>query len=374
MKITNIDAPEHLADKVRHLRIQDFILDFIQPIEREYHGHFSHIYLSQGSHLYHRKKKLPVSPIWKFMEVGYENIAVLLHTIPIYLRDSRPEIRDENSIIDLLGAYYSNRGGESPYIELYLKPIDDSANNENEYIWLFTKVLIHELAHAALDIFNQEDGTNITEKVFYHTEFGKWREESMANAVALRIIKEYGDNDFYDYAKLFMTKQDPEYALGVLMEDIGFWDFMSVYNPKKRGVDSTLQQEWLKYVKGKPDWEGLHKWNDLLFSKTVYLFENKYYTREEELVYDIVNKVVSDFESKNGKKMSYSEFSSIFPYIKTGVEMSYEPSDKVKEDSRYRVQIQLDDANYSLFYSWNQKSLHEFISNTKINILEYQNY
>lgn len=39
------------------------------------------------------------------MEEGYENVAVLLHTIHIYLRDSRPEIRDENSIIDLMGAY-----------------------------------------------------------------------------------------------------------------------------------------------------------------------------------------------------------------------------------------------------------------------------
>ena len=375
MKIVNIDAPKHLAKKVGYFNIPEFVLEVVRPLENDYYSHLSHHQLYRDSHLYHHKKTLPLSPIRKFEEVGYENVAVLLHTIPIYLRDSRPtEIRDENSIIDLLGAYYSNRGGDSPYIELYLKAIDDSTNNDNEFKWLFAKVLIHELAHSALDIFNQEDRTNITEKVFYNTEFGKWREESMANAVTLRIIKEYGRKRFYRYTKEFMLSQPPEYALGVLMEDFGYWDFRSVYNPKKRGVNYTLQQEWLKYAKGNPDWSGLEKWNDLLFSKIVYLFEGNYYTSEEKLVYDIVNKVVSDFESKNGRKMSCREFCSIFPYIKTGAEMSYEPSNKVKEDSRYRVQIQLDGGNYSLYYFWNNESLHKFIANTKIDLVEYQNY
>ena len=86
---------------------------------------------------------------------GYENIATLAHTIPIYLRHSKPEKKDDNSIIDLLGAYYSNRHGDTPYIELYLKGIDDATNGNDEHFkWLFVKVLIHELAHAALDIFN----------------------------------------------------------------------------------------------------------------------------------------------------------------------------------------------------------------------------
>lgn len=374
MKITNIDAPKQLVDKVLHLRIQDFILDVIRPLEQNYYGHFFDIHLSHGSHLYHHNKKLPLSPIRKFMEAGYENVAVLIHTIPIYLRDSRPEICDENSIIDLLGAYYSNRGCDSPYIELYLKAIDNSVNKDNEFKWLFTKVLIHELAHAALDIFNQEHNGRIREKVVYSTPFGKWREESMANAVALRIIKEYGDNDFYDYAKQFMTyHQNREYALGVLMEDFDYCDFRSVFDSKRRGVDSTLQQEWLNYVKGKHDWEGLHKWNDLLHSDTVYLFEGNYYTREEELVYDIVNKILSNYEEKNGRKMSFSVFSSIFPYIKTGAEMSYEPAKKVKNDSRYKTRIILEDGDYKLYYWWDDETIKQFVKKANIKLTKYKN-
>lgn len=374
MKIVNLNAPEPLAEKVANLKIPEFIIEVVRPLDREFYNHFSRHQIVCGVHSHNKNITLPLSPIWKFELGRYENIAVLIHTIPIYLRDSKPEeIRDEDSIIDLLGAYYSNRRGDSPYIELYLKAIDGSTNNDdNLFKWLFTKVLIHELAHAAFDIFNLEH-TPQSEKVFYHTEFGKWREESMANAVALRIIKDYGNKDFYDYAKQFMQSQPAEYALGVLMEDFDCLDFRRVFVTKERGVDYNLQQEWLNYVKGTPDWEGLKKWNELLASRCVYIFEGEYYTSEKELVYDIVKKVLSDYENKNGVKMSFDTFSSLFPYIKTGAEMSYEPTQKVVGDSRYE-EFELADGNYSLYNFWDYNSLHKFIEKLNVNIIEYENY
>ena len=163
-------------------------------------------------------------------------------------------------------------------------------------------------------------------------------------------------------------------ALGVLMEDFGYRDFRSVFRTKANGVNSDLQKEWLNYVKNNPDWDGLHNWNDLLDSDYVYSFKGKYYTSEKELVYDIVNKVLSDYETKNGTKMSYSQFSSLFPYIKTGAEMSYEPADKVKDDSRYKSKIELIDSDYYLYSGWDNKSLHKFIDNLDVDIIEYQNY
>lgn len=266
MKIVNIDAPENLTEKVVRLSIPEFISEVVRPLEEDFYD-CSHHQIIRGVHSYDINTPLPLSPIWKFERGRYENIAALLHAIPIYFRDSRPDIiRDDNSIIDPLGAYYSNRKGDSPYIELYLTAIDSSAGNDDKhFIWLFTQVLIHELAHAALDIFNLED-TPQSEKVFYHTEFGRWREESMANAVALQIIKDCDNKDFYDYTKQFMQSQPAEYALGVLMENFGYRDFRSVFDSKEQGVDSNLQQEWLNYVKGTPDWEGLQKWNELLRS------------------------------------------------------------------------------------------------------------
>ena len=380
MKIVNLDAPRHLAEKVVELKIRNFIIEIVQHLEkdyfRDYYVRFVLHEIIYGVHSSHNTT-LPLSPIWKFKEPEYENIATLIHTIPIYLRDSKPEeIRDENSIIDLLGAYYSNRKGDSPYIELFLSAIDNSINNdENHFKWLFTKVLIHELAHAALDIFNLERNNGVIEKIHYFSEFGRWREESMANAMTLKIIRDYGNKDFYDYATLFMQSQPAEYALGVLMEDFGYWDFRSVFASKERGVDSNLQQKWLNYVKGTPDWDGLNKWNDMLYSNYVYVFEGKYYTSEQELVYDIVEKVLSDYEHQNGGKMPFAKFSTIFPYIRTGVEMSYEPAQKVVGDRRYKKEFELADGNYSLYCCyWDNESLHKFMNKLNVNIIEYKNY
>ena len=382
MKIVNLDAPRHLAEKVVELKIRNFIIEIVQHLERDYfrdcYVRFVHHEIICGVHSSHNTT-LPLSPIWKFEHTGYENIATLIHTIPIYLRDSKPEeIRDENSIIDLLGAYYSNRNGDSPYIELFLSAIDNSINNdENHFKWLFTKVLIHELAHAALDIFNLEGNNSVIEKIHYFSEFGRWREESMANAVTLKIIRDYGHKAFYYYAKLFMQSQPAEYALGVLMEDVRYLDFISVFNPKELGVDSNLQQKWLNYVKGTPDWDGLKKWNYMLHRKYVYVFEGKYYPSEQELVYDIVEKVLSDYEHQNGGKMPFAKFSAIFPYINiTDTNMAYEPAQKVVGDSDYKKEFELDDGNYSLYRYWDNESLHNFIDMNKlnVNIIEYKNY
>ena len=277
MKIVNIDAPQKIVEKVQGLMIPRFILDVIKPLEEKYYTVLAGIQMIHPSKCYVSSKvSLPTFPIRMFWEktIGYENIATLIHTIPIYLRVDNTK-SDETGIIELLGAYYpivpnnTNIKRESPYIELFLTPINDAANgNDTHFKWLFTKVLLHELAHAALDIYNIEGFQNVTEQVSYMTPFGKWREESMANAVALNIIHIYGRKKFYRYAKDFiLTKQPGEYKLGALLEEeFEHWDFYSVISGKIHGVDSVLQQEWLTYVKGTPTAKGLKAWNEKLTS------------------------------------------------------------------------------------------------------------
>lgn len=264
MKIVNIDATETVSEKV--WGFQHFILEVLSSLNSEIVHNNHHQVISQ----YHGQTvpKLPLSPIRKFYEDGYENIVNLVHTIPVYLRESRPKSwNEEEDIVDPLGAYSPNRKNDSPYIEMYADSIYSCANNnEEEFKWLFTKVLVHELAHAALDIFNNAHCHQAREKVFYCTEFGKWREESMANAVTLRIIKDFGNERFYNYAKQFMLSQPAEYALGVLMDKFDYWDFRSVMDGKRDGVHAGLQQEWLYYAKGNPSWKGLKLWNKVLTS------------------------------------------------------------------------------------------------------------
>ena len=365
IKLVNIDAPTHLSEKVVNSGIPEFVMDVVRPLERGLYNRFI-----GEAHEPHKKDWKHFLDIIMDLEGQYENIVNLLHSMPVCLRESksladRDENRDKDSIIDLLGAYCPNQNYDNPHIELYLTDIDDSTkNNEEHFKWLFTKVLFHELAHAALDIYMLNRNRQQAERVSYKTEFGRWREESMANAVALRIIKDFGNKDFYDYAKNYMQTQPKEYALGVLMEDFGYWDFRSVFQSKEKGVDSTLQQEWLKYVKGTPDWEGMKKWNELLISQYFYTFEGKYYSSEEVLVFDIVNKVLSDYENKNGNKMSFNTFSSLFPHI--DVAKSY--------DYSHKKELKLADGNYYLSCFWDYRSLHVSVDLNNYSVNEYKNY
>lgn len=282
MKIINIDAEKKHAQLIVDKDIPVFVMSFSKSLEHVFYHDFLDY---QNIDIQH----FTPSPVRKFENGKYENIAVLLHSIPIYLRDddTRPihyqEQYEEIRIVDPLGAYISRGAYKTPYIELYLTKIyraakkfyeiytrnewfDRNPTVEEGFKMLLTKVLFHELAHAALDIFNLEVPPS-SDKLSSCSEFRKWREESMANAVALRIIKDKrirgNSNDkIYNYVKTFMLEMQPdEYALGVLMEDFDADDFNSVFEAKIKGVDPMLQQQWLDYAQGSPDWSGLKAWN-----------------------------------------------------------------------------------------------------------------
>lgn len=282
MKIINIDAEKKHAQLIVDKDIPVFVMSFSKSLEHVFYHDFLDY---QNIDIQH----FTPSPVRKFENGKYENIAVLLHSIPIYLRDddTRPihyqEQYEEIRIVDPLGAYISRGAYKTPYIELYLTKIyraakkfyeiytrnewfDRNPTVEEGFKMLLTKVLFHELAHAALDIFNLEVPPS-SDKLSSCSEFRKWREESMANAVALRIIKDKrirgNSNDkIYNYVKTFMLEMQPDgYALGVLMEDFDADDFNSVFEAKIKGVDPMLQQQWLDYAQGSPDWSGLKAWN-----------------------------------------------------------------------------------------------------------------
>ena len=416
MKIDNIDAPEQLAK------------EFLEEVPRLVYETVRHLEVRQGHYypeIFKQKsyKTLPTFPVRMFKEPGSDNIASLLHTIPIYLRDKKldkfifedykewiekekkkfedkkRQLEDQKNNdnadainkeidrvnkqmdevislrIDPLGVYYPNPTGKNPYIELFLSEIKVAVKgNKEHFIWLSTKVLIHELAHAAMDIHNCERTCAKDEKVKYCEPFGRWREESMANAVALNIIKEGGSKAFYEYAKDFISSQSSEYALGAKMEDIGYRDFRSVFEPKVNGVNQVLQNEWLTYVRNSPNWKGLQRWNVLLDTNFVYSFNNKYFRNESELVYDVVKYVLNEYESKNGHKMSFVEFQSIFPnIINTGFN-AYELSSKVSSDTNYPYHFSLSDGEYSIYCIFTEQTAAEFVKNTGCKIDRVYNY
>lgn len=383
MKIVNIDAKQEDLKKINFEDLFSFIYDVVRPLEKELFKLQLHRTSLPLLLYFPSLKSLPHAPVRTFLYAGYANVANLLHTIPIYLRDERSEAKCEDEgedKIDLLGAYYPNTKEDNPYIELFIAPILDCVKgNKQKLKWLFTKVLIHELAHAALDLNNIEDCRFTHNKISYYTDFGKWREESMANAIALRIIKEYGDTDFYKYAKSFMLSQPPEYALGVLMEDFDDKDFRSLICNKEKGVHNDFQKQWLEYVQNgkKPTLARLKWWNEILMSRYVFIFNGKYYTEEFDLVVDIIINVLNKFKTAHGRKMKINEFEGIFPNIKIYRRNAYEPSSKVKNDDYYKFFAKISNINYSLhrsWSSWDNKKIHDFVSKSGCNFKEYKNY
>lgn len=186
----------------------------------------------------------PISrPIHKVLDAELVNICDFLHTIQIQLHE-----RNHEKEGDLLGKYCPDPNGKQPHIELYVMDIWDEVKSDIEFQWLFTKVLIHELAHATMDIYNIIPLEGKQEQVKYSTPFGRWREESTANAATLHIIEQYGDSDFTEFAKNYMLSQHDEYALGVYMKPFVDIDFYSYITSKVDGVDQNLQKQWLKYV------------------------------------------------------------------------------------------------------------------------------
>ena len=276
MNVVNIDAYSfenrwmnmNLKDASKgKLQFIEYVLDVVQPIERTYYRYRADDYLSFLHPVCEPKVSLPLAPVYRLESFYYENVAMYLHTIPIYLREEEPSVKPDDGIIDSLGAYYLGRNGKSPYIELYMKAIkQNSKGNDVLFKWLYTTVLLHELAHAALDVFNTDHGLcDIRHANLYYSEFGRWWEEAMANAMALKIIKQYGDPELYAYAKTFMQSQPAEYALGVLMEDFTNEEFSNVIIAKIQGVEEERQTRWLQYAKNKPSAKGLKDWEHLFF-------------------------------------------------------------------------------------------------------------
>lgn len=374
MRIFNQITPlDYCLRRENRLGFPVFTLEVLRPLEKDYYardGFTSEIFEPEEKH------EILQTPVWMFRECfQYRSIAILVHAVPIVLREYRTPADEPgpNRIIDLLGAYYSGLNGESPHIELYLEDILRAAKDiDRDFKWLATIVLLHELAHAAMDIHNIIDTKKTVEAIPYSTEFGRWREESMANAVALRIIENYGDADFFDFAKSFMLSQPPEYALGVLMKDFDEEYYDGVMMGKLCGVNQTLQDEWLQYAKGTPDWAGLEKWNGWISHSETYELDGVRYWMPWDFGDAVVAKVVADYEREHGDKMTNEEFQSIFPLFKSSSWMTYIPVEE--DDTPIKTIITLKDVTYSLHTPFFEKELRRFLANVPFPWTEYKNF
>ncbi len=121
--------------------------------------------------------------------------------------------------LETFGVYL--RENEQPVIKMCLERILHYSRcknvNDDNFKYLFTKVMIHEFKHARFDALNQNAQCQ-------YNEFCRWMEESLANLYTLYTIEGFIKKnrqylDFLNYARNFMRFQPFEYALGLKLFD-----------------------------------------------------------------------------------------------------------------------------------------------------------
>ena len=152
-------------------------------------------------------------------------LAFLLSGIPIRFGKQGGYDCDDSQYLGLYRRIYKNNERE---IILFEDAIKSEAKEDEEYLDnLIWKVIIHEYAHAIMDtIFHNENKLKEQDHKLY-----KYREESLANAFALKVLKgEMGDS--YEFKKIlkFVEKQSEEYRHGLalyerddLLKMMEFW-------------------------------------------------------------------------------------------------------------------------------------------------------
>lgn len=221
----------------------------------------------------------------KTFTVGYfgykDDVTVPLDILPDEVSDSdiieesdyedvypyKGERNRDNSIascIDRWGLYtreYPNgrdyRIDEShPRIFIWVDKIYDFVNGDSHNYWLLaSQVILHELAHAMMDI-NLTGALDYQANNKFNKTFYTLKEESLANAISLTLIKPHISDKDWNFLVSVVKQQPFQYALGleyldrhgrVIESSIGKWMLL-----KECGrYSKQVAEEWIRYVKGK---------------------------------------------------------------------------------------------------------------------------
>lgn len=167
-------------------------------------------------------------------EDRFADVHCSLH--PRYPDDVIKSNSEKCVISDLLGVYVSqfksksSTGFAEKKSEIFLWVDKIKRSGGDYYKTLIRQVLVHELAHAIMDVH---------EYPFFNPNGHLFREESLANALSLYIMGKIYKHDSNNYKFLveFVSKQPLQYALGLLYNDkltitsaMGRWMEIKAFN------------------------------------------------------------------------------------------------------------------------------------------------
>ena len=134
-------------------------------------------------------------------------------------------------------------------IFLWIDHIHDASNNHVSFEALLTFVLLHELMHLMMDVFDEKEFGIDGEGNFKDLGqlYGYFREESLANALALHLCDSTGNEAFaYSILEHFVQNQTIPYQTGLLYKDL-FEKAVKNWMKCKTGkyLTKQLAKEWL---------------------------------------------------------------------------------------------------------------------------------
>ena len=152
-------------------------------------------------------------------------------------------------------------------IFLWIDHIHDASNNHVSFEALLTFVLLHELMHLMMDVFDEKEFGIDGEGNFKDLGqlYGYFREESLANALALHLCDSTGNEALaYSILEHFVQNQTIPYQTGLLYKDL-FEKAVKNWMKCKTGkyLTKQLAKEWLlEITEEKPDPNNLRRIED----------------------------------------------------------------------------------------------------------------
>ena len=125
----------------------------------------------------------------------------------------------------MLGYYTRNEDDEGfcqgPHIVLDADEIKNSSVDPLSFKILFTKVLVHELAHAIMDKYLDEQNEKTKNDNWPNSKETLAIEESLANMITLQCFKEFAPDDYPYVLNYIDQRQSALYQFGIWQEQIG---------------------------------------------------------------------------------------------------------------------------------------------------------
>ena len=182
-----------------------------------------------------------------------------------YRYEPNPETKPHTEWLGFYGRDSSGLFEHTPRIAICTERIANFVQNDEEFMFLLAKVIVHEFAHAKMDY--RDENTKYRKK----DDFWHWMEESMANQLTLEVFREFTqgyqhrrypkcsafknhswEDELFDFIANFIKKQPPEYALGYELFDKRirqWWIWRNHKDELGRQKKAKEKTDWLSYMK-----------------------------------------------------------------------------------------------------------------------------